>query len=61
MTIPEPLSRPLRFGDPEQIAALKKIEKEIEEKEKYEKQIRDGVIKRCRVEVEFRATNAIDC
>ena len=45
--------RPLRFGDPEQIAALKIIEIEIEEKEEYEKKLIEGTIKRYRVNISF--------
>ena len=47
------LMRPLRFGDPEQIAALKIIEMEIEKKEEYEKQLKEGTIKRYRVNISF--------
>ncbi len=55
--VPEPLKRKLEFGDPEQIAALKKIEKETEEREKYERQVREGLIKTYQIEVEFSGTN----
>ncbi len=47
------LVRPLRFGDPDQIAALKIIETEIEEKEEYEKKLKEGTIKRYRVNISF--------
>ena len=47
------LMRPLRFGDPDQIAALKIIETEIEEKEEYEKKLKEGTIKRYRVNISF--------
>jgi len=39
INVPDVLTRPLKFGDPEQIAALKIIEKEIEEKEETERMI----------------------
>ena len=47
------LVRPLIFGDPEQIAALKIIEMEIEKKEEYEKKLKEGTIKRYRVNISF--------
>ena len=47
------LMGPLKFGDPEQIAALKIIEMEIERKEEYEKTLKEGTIKRYRVDISF--------
>ena len=47
------LMGPLKFGDPEQIAALNMIEREILKKEEYAKMLREGVIKRYHVRISF--------
>ena len=51
--IPKTLMGPLKFGDPEQIAALNMIEREILKKEEYAKMLREGVIKRYHVRISF--------
>ena len=47
------LMRPLKFGDPDQIAALKMIEIAIERKEEHENLLQAGIIKRYRVNISF--------
>ena len=53
INVPDALTRPLRFGDPEQIAALKIIEKDIKEKEEVERLMLGGTLKNYQVTVSF--------
>ena len=51
--MPKALKEPLKFGDPDQIASLKMIEREIIKKEEYEKKLQEGIIKRYHVSISF--------
>ena len=51
--IPKALTGPLKFGDPEQIAALNMIEREIIKKEEYAKKLQEGIIKQYHVSISF--------
>jgi len=51
--MPKALIGPLKFGDPDQIASLKMIEREIKKKEEYEKKLQEGIIKRYHVSISF--------
>ena len=51
--MPKALKEPLKFGDPDQIASLKMIEREIIKKEEYEKKLREGIIKQYHVSISF--------
>jgi len=51
--MPKVLKEPLKFGDPEQIASLKMIEREIIKKEEYAKKLQEGIIKRYHVSISF--------
>ena len=51
--MPKALKEPLKFGDSDQIASLKMIEREIIKKEEYEKKLREGIITRYHVSISF--------
>ena len=51
--LPNSLKRPLVFGDTEQIADLKKIERQIEEQEEHTRTIKEGELKLFNVTVSY--------
>ena len=55
------LMRPLIFGDPDQIAALKTTEIKIERKEEYDRKLQAGTIKRYHVNISFSGETAVFC
>ena len=53
------LQGPLEFGNPDQIAAVKRDRVEIARQEERTKRIKDGIVKQYRVAIELSATEYV--
>jgi len=54
--LPECLKRPLKFGDDEQIHALRQITAEIKRNEEHNQKVKEGILKKYRVIVALAST-----
>jgi len=58
--IPEVLKKRLVFGDPNQIAALKSIKRQIEEQEERTRLLKEGEVQRYCVEISYFGSTDVE-